>query len=45
MIMTWFHEALLETGDPARALQAATLRARRRWSDPAIWAAFTLYGL
>jgi CHAT domain-containing protein len=44
-IMTWFHEALWEGGDPARALQAATLRARERWSDPAIWAAFTLYGI
>jgi CHAT domain-containing protein/tetratricopeptide (TPR) repeat protein len=44
-IMTWFHEALHDTGDPAAALRTAMLRARQRWSDPGIWAAFTLYGL
>lgn len=44
-IMTWFHEALRETGDPATALRAAALKARDRWHDPIIWSSFTLYGL
>lgn len=44
-IITWFHEGLQETGDPARAMQEATLEARRHYGHPMIWASFTLYGL
>ena len=44
-LMTSFIKKITEGAQSERALRRAMLEARDRYPDPALWAAFTLYGM